>query len=80
LENPDYPKVEPLKRKGGQDEGRDGPSKRPKVDYLAEDRVATKDLGYVNFALVRFNHLCLYVSELDFVLGLFVKSRLSANS
>ncbi|KAG8743746.1 hypothetical protein FRC10_011466 [Ceratobasidium sp. 414] len=51
LENPDYPKVEPLKRKGGDDDDEDGPNKRPKVDYLAKGRVAPTDISYMNYAI-----------------------------
>ncbi|QRV85512.1 TRIAD3 [Ceratobasidium sp. AG-Ba] len=49
LENPDYPKIETNKRKGGEDES--GPSKRVKVDYLAEGRVPPKEISYLNYAL-----------------------------
>lgn len=49
LENPDYPKIEPMKRKGSGEDG--GSNKRPRVDYLAEGRVAPKEISYLNFAL-----------------------------
>ncbi|KAG8731351.1 hypothetical protein FRC12_019780 [Ceratobasidium sp. 428] len=51
LENPDYPKIESQKRKGGDDEDEDSPNKRPKVDYLADGRVAPSDISYVNHAM-----------------------------
>ncbi|KAG9099890.1 hypothetical protein FRC06_004730 [Ceratobasidium sp. 370] len=73
LENPDYPKIEPLKRKGGEDDDEDGPNKRPKVDYLAKERVAPTDISYMNYAIDHLMRVDFPQIPKDYVKKVFFK-------
>ncbi|KAG9124036.1 hypothetical protein FRC07_013115 [Ceratobasidium sp. 392] len=75
LENPDYPKIEPLKRKGGGGDEEDGPNKRPKVDYLANGRVAPSDISYMNYAIDHLMRVDFPQIPKDYIKKVFFKNR-----